>query len=432
MSNEFQNIIDKCPTQEILKDSIFLTIFQQSLPIYENEIATYNYTPYQVFSLKTFFSSWIYRFWGKEYIIEFISKHGKWVDQQPIISNNNDVNYLNIVIYDSDHHIAKINPSKFYQTQEQIYSIIKNYYNQCLILTPWTNVISNDQKIPSSWIKTIFPYLHINPKWNPKLIFESNGLYNGCISIDLSQSEERKEDIFSDRVLEDIDTNVSTYKDIYHKIYLDLLQQISSLWNQGSIVLPPLPLINNWELTTFIGNNISKNQNLQKDNNIIEDKVEDILKNNKELYIIPWKNKRLSISYHGLTNFLLQWKEEGMIKLEITHNWLYRHFIVKELKDKNYFLDDFYLYIDINTYQQLLEIEDIIEKGEAQGNQGGKILLLGLLSKDEAEKKYQKAIQLGFIDNEIYPFRDQVMPWRLSILLQFNDDIEKIRNDILD
>ena len=355
--------------------AIFSLPFVRSIPIYINHITSYNYTPYQLFSIKTFLFSWIYNFLSPSYYIEFL---GNKEDD-----GNQQIYQLNLRIMNNG-EVVEIEEHQWLKIDEIIKQIIDNYSSMCLLISPWTPIFSEKYKIPQIWIKQIIP-LSVND--NIKMI--KDGDFSGSLFIDLSQS-----DISTDQIL--------TYDKIYENIKSNLIEQINNYWDQGIILSPSNNIINKWNL-----------------------------KHIKDDYYKPiWNNKRLDMSYSGIWNFLQTYDNEYFSKLEVTHNWVMRHYISKNIKNEKFYFDQYYLWIIINDYDHLIELENIIEKYE--GLSEGRVLLLGFPSLSQAEKIEDKCHELNHNDTIIYNYDNPNSFYRLSIKLNIDDDESSVRQLLID
>lgn len=365
--------------------AVFTLPFVRSIPIYWNHVSNYNYNPYEVFSIKSFVFSWIYNFLNPNYDIQFVGHKQDYDVPQEIYQ-------LDLKIMNGK-DVAEIDEQQWKTINDIINTIIDKYLNVCLLVSPWTSFFSETCKIPQLWIKQMLPLLvNDNIKiFNNESDDEFHNIFKGSLYIDLSQS---------DKLL--------TYDKIYEDIKLKLNEQINNYWDQSVMLLPSNNIINKWNL-----------------------------KHVKDNYYKPsWNNRRLNISYSGIWNFLHTWDDKSPSRIKVSHNWVMRHYIAKAFRDsrdtryQDFYFDQYYLWIIINNYDHLVDIEKQIEKYE--GLSEGRTLLLGFPTLSQAKKIEEKCHKLNYNDTIIYNYDNVNSFYRLSIMLKMDDDELSIRKTLLE
>jgi hypothetical protein len=311
------------------------------------ELNDVSYTPYNIFCLMSRFQYWVSK-QNKDYIASPISTDisGRMILTIRIFYNNNQV------------VMSEEEEEKY---QKQINRIINNHPNHCLLIHN-----NSFPQYPVNWINSMIPYLSIEQKYQPFII-------DGSLLIDLS-----------------FDKNFDL---IYDKITYDIIKQINTFYDQGSLV------------TT---EDFAKEWGMQK--------------YNKDLYKSIWfdpflASDRILFYYERLSHL--------PYKFEIGDNFVARHYVAKAVP--NGVFDGKYYYIADKTfgYINALEISNKIQSALRLSE--GKVSVMYLTDINKSVMLERKILSFyPKSDIVVYQIRDHLRPYAISFTIPIDANQFKI------
>lgn len=156
-----------------------------------------NYTPYNLFCIKTQLYPHIWNTLGFDVVIKFSSVQ--------VESNL----YVSLEITDGN-NIVKLNKEQDIHIGNILNNIISNSLQYCLLFSYLSPIYVYNKRVSTLWIKRILPYIHVPDRLDPYV--NDNGLYINM-------------------------TNIHLYLDLYNLMAINVKRNICNMYKQGYITL---------------------------------------------------------------------------------------------------------------------------------------------------------------------------------------------------
>lgn len=363
-----------------------------------------NYTPYDVFCLKTKINLYLYKKWGSEIIPHF----------QSLLKDNK---YQLVIILEKStpgetEGKITLSPQDHEELSHYVEYLVAKEPKVCLLFSGHFPVYSvKGQRLPSSWVTSLLKYVFIpsqlNPYVNPDGLYATleplNSIYNNSLSI--------------------IEGNlVGSYKDLYTAMVMDIQQQLEVFYSSGYI-LQAGPIASDWSLEPLDDESL--------------------------VYRPTWSDSRFA---PDLVVFLTERLEGATyIKYQIGDNLVLRHEIAKQLGQEVIFFGVWIKFLSSNL-QETRQTISIIEK--LKENISGQVITHRLSSSQEytppnpnmplidltfppppREDDFPRIEKIlkdeGIDDYLVYKTEQEGFPQILSIKLPLGYYLEKIKKEIL-
>lgn len=314
--------------------SIYPTPYYKTLALEKSigcvDAPTQNYSPYDLFCLKTRISDKINTLRNSPLQVKFLNIY------------KDELMKLTIQIFDlqatpankkSSSNITEESGNQpiFFDEKEEklikkwINDIITEYPNHCLISS--SNLNSSIQKnkyISSQWIKSVIPYINISDVYNPFITGEG-------IFVELNSN--------------------SDYLNTFNELNEDIIKQLRNMYNDGLVIVKSLDIVRKWNLVAL--------------------HPED---SESYAYYPKWSDTRFA---PNPVDFLLE-RISGINCLQylISDNLVHRHFIMSDLYLSGFksFIHGSYLHVHIDNLSQARTATSIIYNSKSFSN--GKIAIL--------------------------------------------------------
>lgn len=340
---------------------------------------TPNFTSYNLFCLNSYLSYWVNENWSDKIDISFVLKNRL---------DYGNKKYISVV------PMAK--GEKMYLNTEQIVELQNIIDKASEVDKTFVRLIDSNsyydseikKRIPSNWIKSIFPTIEIEIIYQP--FINNNIMYVNLQPLTSALVDDENDPI-----------PTINYINAYTQILENIYEQIRTMYTYAFVMNPSYEIILNWNLSNITGN----------------------------LYVPKWNDNRITRAYTDLHSFLqTRLNKDTIIKYIIKNNLVTNHYLSKYLDQlyptHQYKLGDGYLYIDVNNLTTAQSIADLIELVSVDSS--GSAIPRYFTNLNEINN-YILNVRSKYTEDEVsialYEYDDYERPFSLSLLLPTNSNL---------
>lgn len=198
----------------------YRTVPQVPPSVYCVEQGDLNYTPYNVFCLKTRLSDFVSQVVG-EVVFSFLSFYtGNKMSLNLVLSQ-----YVSAVEYRSAFQTMNVSPDQRRLIEQKINDILTVDPLACLLISPDINLVTlGGDRIPNPWIRQVLPFVMVDAQYRP---FVNDDGYHVDLSAWTIRTPEEVE----------VDVEEMLYDEKYQQLQAEVVEKLRDMYDDGYFVV---------------------------------------------------------------------------------------------------------------------------------------------------------------------------------------------------